>query len=117
MEPHGTWRNLIECVRTLQNVEECSGTLRMEAHGKLWSVVEYDRTVEPSRIILLEKVYKELTHTSKDKEPPPTIRPLLGIPQLGASPLPPLSTPHLPYILPIPYPLIPSIPSPILLCG
>ncbi len=76
MEPHGTLRNPAETGRTVQNIVECSGVYQMEVYGKLWNVMEHCRSVEHSVVFLPVKVYKDLTHTSKVKKPPPTIHPL-----------------------------------------
>lgn len=57
----------------------------MECYGRSWKVLDGDGTVEPSRIFLLEKVYKELTPIPKKKEPPPTLCPDLVIAKLGRS--------------------------------
>ena len=80
----------------------------MEGYGKFWKAVEGHGTVEYSRTFSHVKVYKELTHTSKDKEPPPTIRPLLVIPFLA---VPSDIFPPLLYSLHPFCPYIPYIPS------
>ena len=80
---------------------------------KLWKVMEGHRTMEHSRVFSHEKVYKELTPTSKDKEPPLPSVPFWELP-LKQPPLPQ----SLPYPSPLSLSLIPSIiPSLSLVCG